>query len=117
VYAAADVVLFPVRWEEPWGLVPLEAMGVGRPVVATARGGSGEYLRDGSNCVVVPAQDPGAVARAVTRLAGDPVLRDRLREGGFETARLHTDATWGDAVLAAVEDEALSANVAAHHAA
>jgi glycosyltransferase involved in cell wall biosynthesis len=117
LYAAADVVLFPVRWEEPWGLVPLEAMGVGRPVIATGRGGSGEYLRDGSNCVIVPAGDPGAIALAVTRLAGDPGLRGRLREGGFETARVHTDAAWGDAVLAAVEDEARSANVAAHHAA
>ncbi len=117
VYAAADVVLFPVRWEEPWGLVPLEAMGVGRPVIATARGGSGEYLRDGSNSLTVPAGDPDAIAVAVRRLAGDPGLRTRLREGGFETARGHTDAAWGDAVLAAVEDEPQSANVAAHHAA
>jgi glycosyltransferase involved in cell wall biosynthesis len=45
LYAAADAVIFPVRWEEPWGLVPLEAMAIGRPVVATGRGGSGEYLR------------------------------------------------------------------------
>ena len=34
-YAEADALLFPVRWEEPWGLVPLEAMAVGTPVVAT----------------------------------------------------------------------------------
>jgi glycosyltransferase involved in cell wall biosynthesis len=117
LYAAADAVLFPVRWEEPWGLVPLEAMGVGRPVIATGRGGSGEYLRDGSNCVTVPASDPGAIARAVTLLAGDPGLRGRLREGGFETARAHTDAAFTDAVLAAVAEAARSANVAAHHAA
>ena len=43
-YADADAVVFPVRWEEPWGLVPLEAMVVGTPVVATGAGGSGEYL-------------------------------------------------------------------------
>ena len=49
-YAAADVTVFPVRWREPWGVVPLEAMGIGRPVVATGRGGSGEYLRDGGMC-------------------------------------------------------------------
>jgi hypothetical protein len=48
-YADADLVVFPVRWEEPWGLVPLEAMARGRPVVATGRGGSGEYLREGGN--------------------------------------------------------------------
>ena len=45
LYAAADAVLFPVLWQEPWGLVPLEAMAVGRPVIATGQGGSGEYLR------------------------------------------------------------------------
>ena len=50
VYAAADVVVFPVQWNEPWGLVPLEAMSVGRPVVASGTGGSAEYLRDGENC-------------------------------------------------------------------
>ena len=44
-YDACDAVVFPVVWEEPWGLVPLEAMARGRPVVATGRGGSGEYLR------------------------------------------------------------------------
>jgi glycogen synthase len=117
LYASADAVLFPVRWEEPWGLVPLEAMGVGRPVIATGRGGSSEYLRDGSNCLNVPAGDPGAIAWAVRRLAGDPGLRTRLREGGFETARLHTDAGWGDAVVAAAEAAAGSVDVAAHHAA
>ena len=44
VYAAADAVIFPSLWEEPWGLVPLEAMAVGRPVVATGAGGSSEYI-------------------------------------------------------------------------
>jgi glycosyltransferase involved in cell wall biosynthesis len=90
VYAAADAVLCPSRWEEPWGLVPLEAMGLGRPVVATARGGSAEYLRDGVNALVVPPDDPAAVAGAVRRLAEDPGLRARLREGGLTTAREHT---------------------------
>jgi glycosyltransferase involved in cell wall biosynthesis len=87
VYAAADAVLFPVLWPEPWGLVPLEAMAVGRPVVATGTGGSAEYLRDGENCLIyAPREDPAALAAAIERLAGDPALRDRLRERGFETA-------------------------------
>ncbi|HEX2085216.1 MAG TPA: glycosyltransferase family 4 protein [Solirubrobacteraceae bacterium] len=89
-YAAADVVLFPVEWDEPWGLVPLEAMAVGRPVVATGTGGSGEYLRAGRNCVLHAPGDPAALAAAVRRLAGDEGLRARLREGGFATARRHT---------------------------
>src|SRR5207244_2822740 len=68
VYAAANAVLFPVRWEEPWGVVPLEAMGLGRPVIATARGGSAEYLRDRGNCLTVPVGAPSAIARAVREL-------------------------------------------------
>ena len=92
LYGEHDALLFPVRWEEPWGLVPLEAMGCGCPVVATGRGGSGEYLRDGENCLLVPAEDPGALAAAVERLVGDAELRGRLREGGATTARDHTAA-------------------------
>jgi glycogen(starch) synthase len=42
LYAAADAVIFPVRWPEPFGLVALEAMARGRPVVATGRGGWGD---------------------------------------------------------------------------
>src|SRR4051794_386085 len=75
VYAAADCVLFPVVWPEPWGLVPLEAMSVGRPVVATGTGGSAEYLRDGENALLVAPGDAGALAAAVRRLAADPPLR------------------------------------------
>jgi glycosyltransferase involved in cell wall biosynthesis len=104
VYAAADAVLFPSRWEEPWGRVPLEAMGLGRPVVATARGGSAEYLRDGVNAVVVPHDDPAAVAAAVRRLADDPGLRARLREGGLSTAREHTAERFHARVEAALLD-------------
>jgi glycosyltransferase involved in cell wall biosynthesis len=89
-YAAADVAVFPVRWREPWGVVPLEAMGIGRPVVATGRGGSGEYLRDGANALLFDAEDPTALAGQITRLANEGELRERLRAGGFETARIHT---------------------------
>jgi glycosyltransferase involved in cell wall biosynthesis len=97
-YAEADVVVFPVEWEEPWGLVPLEAMARGRPVVATGRGGSAEYLRDGENCVLFDAGDERALAAAVRRLAEDPELRARLREGGLETAPRHTEAVLNQAV-------------------
>ena len=101
-YARADAVVFPVRWEEPWGLVPLEAMAKGRPVVATGRGGSAEYLRDGENCLLFEAGDPDALATAVRRLGADPELRRRLREGGLETAPRHTEAVLNDAVESAL---------------
>jgi len=92
VYANADAVVFPVRWGEPWGLVPLEAMGVGRPVVGTGRGGSGEYLRDGVNALLFDSEDPAALAEQVTRLAEDEALRERLRANGLETAARHAAA-------------------------
>jgi glycogen(starch) synthase len=89
-YGSADAVVFPVRWQEPWGLVPLEAMARGRPVVATGRGGSAEYLRDGENCLLFDAEDPRDLAAKLVRLAEDPALRARLRANGFETAPNHT---------------------------
>ena len=91
-YAQADCVVFPVRWAEPWGLIPLEAMGIGRPVVATGRGGSGEYLRDGDNCLVFTPGDETGLASAVRRLAEDRGLRAALRQSGYATAQRHTRA-------------------------
>ncbi|MFL5883512.1 MAG: glycosyltransferase [Thermoleophilaceae bacterium] len=97
-YARSDVAIFPVVWEEPWGLVPLEAMGKGRPVVATGRGGSSEYLRDGENCLLFEAGDARALADALLRLASNPDLRERLREGGLETAARYTEPLYNEAV-------------------
>jgi glycogen(starch) synthase len=98
IYDEADAVLFPVRWSEPWGIVPLEAMAFGRPVVATGLGGSGEYLKDGRNCVIVPPASPSALAGAIRALEADPELRARLREGGEQTARTHTEGVFNRAV-------------------
>lgn len=99
LYARADALLFPVRWEEPWGLVPLEAMSTGTPVIATGRGGSGEYLRDGENCLLyAPERDAAALADRVMRLAGDRELRERLHEGGLATASRFSERDWNEAV-------------------
>jgi glycosyltransferase involved in cell wall biosynthesis len=102
LYTEADALLFPVRWDEPWGLVPLEAMAAGCVVVATGHGGSGEYLRDGGNGLLVPAGDPPAIARALYRLSEDAELRERLRQGGAVTARQHTEEAFNQAALEAI---------------
>lgn len=86
-YAAADAVLFPSEWEEPFGLVPVEAMAVGTPVVATGTGGSRSFLVDGGNCLLFRRGDPDDLAGAVSRLAADGGLRARLVAGGEATAR------------------------------
>jgi glycogen synthase len=85
-YLAADAVVFPSTWNEPFGLVPVESMACATPVVATGRGGSGEFLVDGGNCVLYPSGDHVALAAALERLAGDENLRAHLRVGGLATA-------------------------------
>ena len=84
-YRSADVFLFPVLWNEPFGLVPLEAMACGTPVVATGTGGSAEFLADGENCLLVPKGEAAALAEAVGRLAGDSTLRTSLVDEGHRT--------------------------------
>ena len=99
LFAEQDVLLFPVRWEEPWGLVPLEAMAVGLLVAASGRGGSSEYFEDGENCVLAdPDSGPRPLARALERLADDDALRRRLRAGGFATAERYPDTAFATAV-------------------
>jgi glycosyltransferase involved in cell wall biosynthesis len=107
-YAAADAVVFPVAWEEPWGLVPLEAMAVGRPVVATGAGGSGEYLRGDENCLMFEPGDASGLAAAIGRLASEPELRDRLRAAGFETAARFGERSFNDRIERVLAEEAAS---------
>jgi len=85
VYAESDALLFLSRWDEPFGLVPLEAMTQAVPVVAIRRGGAAEFLTDGLNCVEVPVDDPTAVSSAVRTLAADEGLRRRLVNAGLTT--------------------------------
>ena len=106
-YAEADVLVFPVRWEEPWGLVPLEAMAVGTPVVATGTGGSGEYLQDRHNALVVGrGAGPDELAAAVRELSADGGLRDRLRRGGLHTAARYTEREYNEAIERALQHAA-----------
>ena len=54
LYAEADVVVYPTVGEEPYGLVPLEAMSCGSPVVVARSGGLSETVLDGNTGLVVP---------------------------------------------------------------
>jgi glycogen synthase len=103
LYEAHDAVVFPVAWEEPWGLVPLEAMALGRPVVASGRGGSSEYLRDEQNCLLHAAGDAASLAAGVRRLAADEALRGRLLAGGLRVASHYTESRFNAAALAQLE--------------
>ncbi|MFE9368297.1 glycosyltransferase [Streptomyces sp. NPDC006711] len=83
-YRAADLVVLPSRWEG-MALAPLEAMACGTPVVVTDVGGSAESLAPGhAPLCLVPPEDPGALARALTRLLADAPLRAGLARQGHE---------------------------------
>ena len=109
-FAEHDVLLFPVRWPEPWGLVPLEAMAVGLLVIASGRGGSAEYLDDDANCLLADP-DGGAepLAAALRRLADEPELRARLRARGLPTAGRYPDTAFASAVADMAAETAAAA--------
>ena len=79
LYRRHDILLFTSQWEEPFGIVPLEAMASGTLVVATGTGGSADYLQDGINCLLFPKTDAIACADAVSRLFREPDLAGLLR--------------------------------------
>ncbi len=105
VYGACDALLFPVSWREPWGLVPLEAMASGRPVLASAAGGgAAEYLIPEANCLDFEPGQPAELAAAVIRLAGDPRLRRRLVACGRATSARFTEADFHAALEQRLQD-------------
>lgn len=93
-YAAADVFVFASRTETQ-GLVLLEAMAQGTPVVSTAELGTRSILVPGSGALVVP-EEPEAFAAAVVRVLGDARLREALAVRGLAYAR-----SWSSSAMAA----------------
>jgi glycogen(starch) synthase len=73
-YRRADIQVIPSRYE-PFGMVVLEGMLHGLPIVATNVGGPAAILEDGRTGLLIPPFDPEALAAALLRLLGDPELR------------------------------------------
>jgi glycosyltransferase involved in cell wall biosynthesis len=78
VHRALDVLVLASRQPEPFGLVVLEAMATGKPVVATAHGGPLEIVEDGRTGDLVPPGDAAAMASAIVALLRDPARRERM---------------------------------------
>lgn len=78
LYAEHDILIFPSVWEEPFGIVLLEAMASGLAIVATLTGGSAEILQDGKTALRFTKEDAADCARQVQRLVQDSHLRSRL---------------------------------------
>jgi glycosyltransferase involved in cell wall biosynthesis len=85
LYASADAFLF-ASLTETLGLVVLEAMSSGLPVIAVPAGGVADHLRDGVNGVACAASDVADMAAAIVRLALDRPRTRRLSTGARETA-------------------------------
>ncbi len=82
----AELFVHPARWEG-FGLVLLEAMLAGLPIVATRVSSIPEIVADGETGLLVPPGDSVALGRALERLLDDPALATRLGKGGLARAR------------------------------
>ena len=83
----ADMLLVPSRWPEPFGMVVLEAMANGIPVVASKVGGLGELV-EGQGCGLTASPESGELADAVMRMVDSPALYARCSAAGLKNIRL-----------------------------
>ena len=81
LFAGCELFVLPSR-HEPFGIVNLEAMAAGKAIVATRVGGVPEIVTDEENGLLVPPEDPVALADAICRVMEDEVLRRRLGDAG-----------------------------------
>jgi glycosyltransferase involved in cell wall biosynthesis len=98
IMAACDVFTMP-SFEEPFGLVFLEAMAMRRPVVAVDNGGTPEVVEHGRTGLLSPAWDVPALSANILALLRDGSLRARMGEAGrarvldrFSAQRMGRDA-------------------------
>jgi len=100
LFRAADASLLSSSWENfPHTVV--EALAVGTPVIATAVGGVPEVVRDEENGLLVPPNDPDALAAAIRRFFGDDELRRRLAEAAARSVAGYAE----ESVFSRIENE------------
>lgn len=97
-YSAAEIVVVPSHYKS-FGLVALEAMACGTPVVASETGGLAFLIRDGETGFHVPAGDVDALADRLTRLFQDDVLLTRLGSQAAAYAKGYDWAQITDQIL------------------
>jgi glycosyltransferase involved in cell wall biosynthesis len=86
---SADIVVHSSIQPEPFGLVLLEAMNAGKPVVASNKGGPLEIVENGVTGLLVPPNDPDELANAITMLLGDATLRTKMGLAAQERVKKH----------------------------
>lgn len=95
----AEAAVVPSLWDEPFGMVAVEALTAGTPVVASAVGALPEIVDDDSNGLLVAPGDREGLQRALGRVLRDRALRDRLAAGAVRSARRYSP----DAVIPEIE--------------
>ncbi|HYE35929.1 glycosyltransferase family 4 protein [Methylocaldum sp.] len=100
IFHSSDIVVVPSRWEEPFGLVCIEAAAAGLPVVATRTGGLPEVVADGITGLLVEAGDIQAMTRQVQRLIDDAHFRAALGKA----ARDRVEHEFAEKPIHALED-------------
>ena len=84
----ADVIVCPSR-DETMPIVLLEAMSMGKPCISFDVGGIHEWIEDGVNGMLAPAQDTAALAATIERVAADAELREAIGAAGWATFEQH----------------------------
>jgi glycosyltransferase involved in cell wall biosynthesis len=100
----ASIAVVPSVWNEPMGLVAVEAMLAGCPVVVSDVGGLRDIAQHGVTGLAVPPSDPGALAAALDSLLDDPQARRRMGDQGRLHARRFEAATLAPRVVEVFED-------------
>jgi glycosyltransferase involved in cell wall biosynthesis len=83
--ADARALIFPSRWQEPFGIIGVEALSVGTPVIAMVRGGMSDWADHGTLCI--EPGDTARMARAIQTLNRDPALAATLGQAGWASVR------------------------------
>jgi glycosyltransferase involved in cell wall biosynthesis len=95
IYAAADIIVFPSVWPEPFGLVLTEAMSMEKPIVASRVGGITDIVQNGVNGLLTEPNDVEGLTTSIISLLNDAKLAKRLSEGGKVSVKRYRE----DAVL------------------
>ncbi len=110
-YGMADIVVYPTSGEEPFGLVPLEAMASAKPIVVTRSGGLIESVVDGVTGFLIPKEDSALLADRLSALLSRPELVKCMGQNGrqhvekaFTRARMaqEVDALYASALKAQI---------------
>ncbi len=87
MYDKADIIVVPSRWQEPFGLVGLEAFAHHKPVIGFGIGGISQWLKHKVNGIIVKPGDYRRLAIAIKGLINDPIAQKEMGQAGFEMVK------------------------------